>query len=278
MITPESITRFSIFLVLLAIFGTLELRNPRRRKTMRKSIRWFSNLALASINAITVPLLLPIVALGMAELAQQRGWGLFNVFEAPYLAAFLISFLAFDFVIYSQHRVFHMVPILWRLHRVHHSDVDLDVSSAVRFHVIEIFLSMLIKLATVVVLGPPVLAVLAFEIYLSSASLFHHANLRLPQRLDAFLRWFIVTPDMHRVHHSVVRTETDSNFSFALPWWDYLLGTYCAQPAAGHEGMEVGIEIFRDEKDQQLHRLLAQPFTNGEAPIENEPRAHAEVS
>lgn len=263
MMTPEGITRLGIFIVLLGIFGVWELRDPRRVRTMRKSIRWFSNLALASINAIALPLLMPIVALGMAELAQQRGWGLFNAFEAPYFVAFLIAFVAFDFVIYLQHRVFHAIPILWRLHRVHHSDVDLDVSSAVRFHVLEIFLSMMVKLATVAVLGPPVLAVLAFEIYLNSASMFHHANIRLPKRLDAGLRWFIVTPDMHRVHHSVVRTETDSNFSFALPWWDYLLGTYTAQPAAGHEDMTVGLEAFRDEKDQRLRRLLAQPFSDG---------------
>jgi len=245
---------------------------------MRKSIRWFSNLALAAINAIAVPLLLPVVALGMAELAQQWGWGLFNIINVPYLAGFAISFLAFDFVIYVQHRIFHAIPFLWRLHRVHHSDVDLDVSSAVRFHVIEIFLSMVIKLATVAILGPPVLAVLAFEIYLNGASMFHHANLRLPPRFDALLRWFIVTPDMHRVHHSVIRTETDSNFSFALPWWDYLLKTYRAQPAAGHDGMLVGVDVFRDKKDQQLHRLLAQPFINGETSTQDEGSAHAKVT
>lgn len=258
--TPELWIRAGSFISLLVIFAVWERWTPRRTMTARRAIRWVSNLGLVVLSSIAVPLLLPVASLAMAGLALDRGWGLFNNLDWPYALTFILSVVLLDFVIYLQHVMFHAVPVLWRLHRVHHSDVDLDASSGVRFHVIEIGLSMVIKLAAIVTLGPPVLAVLAFEVLLNGTSLFNHANIKLPPRVDAVLRWFIVTPDMHRVHHSVIQRETDSNFGFNLSLWDRICGTYRAQPEAGHEGMTIGIDEFREEREQWLDRLLLQPF------------------
>ena len=257
----ETVIRLGAFVSVFAIMAVFESVLPRRARVMRRSIRWFGNLSLATLNAVLVPLAMPLVALGMASLAQERGWGLLNLVEVPYWVAFVGSVIVLDFVIYLQHVMFHAVPVLWRLHRVHHSDVELDVSSGVRFHVIEILISMGIKVVAIMVIGPPVLAVLTFEVVLNATSMFNHANVRIPLGVDRALRLFLVTPDMHRVHHSVVRSETDSNFGFNLPWWDYLCGTYRGQPAAGHEGMTIGVPEFREERDSYPHRLLAQPFT-----------------
>ena len=256
----ENLVRFAIFVSLFVAFAVWELSSPRRRQTARKSIRWFSNLSLVAMNTLLVPLLAPIVALAMAKLAQENGWGFFNYFDVAYPIAFVATVIALDFIIYLQHVMFHSVPILWRLHRVHHSDVNLDVTSGSRFHFIEIMISMMIKVAAVALIGPPIMAVLAFEVLLNGTAMFNHANIRLPLNVDRMLRLFLVTPDMHRVHHSVVRTERDSNYGFNLPWWDYLCGTYQAQPAAGHDEMTIGVPQFRDEKDQYLHRLLIQPL------------------
>lgn len=256
----EVVVRLGTFAAVFAIMAVFESLLPRRARVMRRSIRWFGNLSLATLNAVLVPIVSPLVALGMASLAHERGWGLLNLVEVPYWVAFVGSVIVLDFVIYLQHVMFHAVPVLWRLHRVHHSDVDLDVSSGVRFHIIEIFISMGIKVAAIMVMGPPVLAVLTFEVVLNATAMFNHANVRIPLGVDRMLRLFLVTPDMHRVHHSVVRAETDSNFGFNLPWWDYLCGTYRGQPAAGHEGMTIGVPEFREEQDSYPHRLLAQPF------------------
>lgn len=258
--TWETTIRISSFLSLLLLFGILERLAPRRPMTARRAIRWLSNLGLVILSSLAVPLILPVASMAMAHLAVERGWGLLNNYPWPYPVAFIISVVALDFIIYLQHLMFHHVPILWRLHRVHHSDVDLDASSGVRFHIIEIVLSMIIKLAAIVTLGPPVLAVLTFEVILNGAAVFNHANIKLPTRLDAILRLVIVTPDMHRVHHSVIREETDSNFGFNLSIWDRLCGTYRAQPREGHHGMTIGIDAFREERDQWLDRLLIQPF------------------
>ena len=261
----ESLIRLGAFLGLFAVFALWEIATPRRRLSAKKSVRWFGNLALVTMNTLLVPLLVPIAAMGMAKLAQEQGWGLFNHYSLPYFLAFACTLLALDFVIYMQHVMFHSVPILWRLHRVHHSDVDLDVSSGTRFHILEILISIGIKVAAIALIGPPVLAVLAFEVLLNGTAMFNHANIRLPERVDRLLRMVLVTPDMHRVHHSVVREETDSNFGFNLPWWDHLCGTYRAQPEAGHEGMTIGVDQFREEEDQYLHNLLIQPFIREEA-------------
>jgi len=251
--------RVGSFVSLLILFAVWERLTPRRAMTARRAIRWVSNLGLVVLGSLAVPLLLPIASLAMAALAAERGWGLFNNYDWPYPVVFLLSVVLLDFFIYLQHVLFHAVPTLWCLHRVHHSDVDLDASSGVRFHFLEIVLSMVIKLAAIVTLGPPVLAVLAFEVILNGTSLFNHANIKLPPKVDALVRLVIVTPDMHRVHHSVIRKETDSNFGFNLSVWDRLFGTYRAQPAKGHEGMTIGIEDFREERDQWLDRLLWQP-------------------
>jgi len=208
-------------------------------------------------------------AVGMAILAEARGWGVFNNLSVPLWLAVVLSVVALDFAIYLQHVLFHAVPILWRLHMVHHADLDFDVTTGLRFHTVEILLSMGIKLGVVVLLGSPALAVLLFEVILNATSMFSHGNIRLPAWLDRLLRVFVVTPDMHRVHHSVISRETNSNFGFNLPWWDYLFGTYRAQPAAGHEGMTIGLSQFRDERVDRLHWMLALPFVGslGKYPI-----------
>lgn len=258
--TTETWIRIGSFLSLLILFGIWERLTPRRTLSARRAIRWMSNLGLVVLSSVAVPLVLPIASMAMATLAVDRGWGFFNNYDWPYPVALVCSVVILDFIIYLQHVMFHAVPMLWRLHRVHHSDVDLDASSGIRFHVIEIVLSMVIKLAAIATLGPPILAVLLFEVILNGTALFNHANIRLPARVDALLRLFIVTPDMHRVHHSVIRRETDSNFGFNLSIWDRLCGTYRAQPEKGHDGMTIGIHAFREEREQWLDRLLTQPF------------------
>lgn len=256
----EEIIRLSVYFGIFVLLALWELSRPRRRLTMSRSIRWFSNIGLTFLNTLLIPLIVTVVAMDMARMAQERGWGFFNNVNAPYAVAFIATIILLDFVIYLQHVMFHAVPILWRLHRVHHSDVDLDVTSGARFHTVEILISLGIKVAAITLVGPPILAILAFEILLNGTAMFNHANVRLPLGLDRILRLVVVTPDMHRVHHSIIRAELDSNFGFNLPWWDYLCGTYRAQPVHGHDGMTVGVTQFREPKDQYLHRLLVQPF------------------
>lgn len=221
--------------------------------------------------------------MGMAGLAQERGWGLFNNYPVPYAAAVVLSILALDLVIYFQHVMFHAVPLLWRMHRMHHADLDFDLTTGVRFHPFEIVISLGIKIGAVALLGAPILAVLLFEILLNATSIFNHANWRLPLGLDRVLRWFVVTPDMHRVHHSVHRDETNSNFGFNLPWWDRVFGTYRAQPREGHERMTIGLTQFRDPRQLHLWRLLIQPFIGdaSDYPINakpEEPESHSSDS
>jgi sterol desaturase/sphingolipid hydroxylase (fatty acid hydroxylase superfamily) len=265
----ESIVRLSIFLGVLVLMASWELLAPRRALTTRKPLRWLSNLALAGLNTLALRVLIPLGAVGMALLAEEQGWGLLNNLTLPTWLAIVLSVVALDFVIYLQHVLFHAVPILWRLHMVHHADLDFDVTTGVRFHTVEILLSMGIKLASVVLLGAPALAVLIFEVLLNATSMFSHGNVRLPYWIDRGLRLLVVTPEMHRVHHSVDPAETNSNFGFNVPWWDYLLGTYRAQPAEGHEGMTIGLSQFRDDRVEQLHWMLALPFIGqvGDYPV-----------
>ena len=251
--------RLGVFLGVLAIMALWELLAPRRRRDIPRVIRWSNNLALVVIDTIVLRLTFPILAVGLAIMAQERGWGLFNIVEVPAWVAVLASVILLDLVIYLQHVMFHAVPALWRLHRMHHADLDFDVTTGLRFHPIEIVLSMGIKLAMVLVLGPPAVAVLIFEVLLNATAMFNHSNVRLPLGVDRVLRLVMVTPDMHRVHHSILPQETNSNFGFNLPWWDRLLGTYKAQPAAGHDAMTIGIEQFRTPRDQWLDRMLVQP-------------------
>jgi len=233
---------------------------PRRPFALPRLPRAAVNLGLSALSNILLYLLLPLAALKTAYLAQAGGWGLLNLVPLSPAVSFAAAFLLLDLVIYFQHRMFHRLPLLWRLHRVHHVDEELDVTSGVRFHPAEILLSMGIKLAAIALLGAGPAAVAAFELVLAATSLFNHSNISIPPRTDAFLRLFLVTPDFHRVHHSIERDETDSNFGFNLPWWDMLLGTYRAQPRAGHLAMPLGLKEFRGQEWVSIPRLLTLPF------------------
>lgn len=256
----EPTIRLAVFFGILVGMAAWELAAPQRRVEIPRLIRWSNNLGLVALDAVLVRFLFPVVAVGLAVIAQENGWGLLNQLSIPTWIVTILAVLALDFAIYLQHVLFHAVPALWRLHRVHHADLEFDVTTGVRFHPFEIVISMAIKLLLILALGPSAIAVLIFEILLNGTSLFNHSNVRLPFRLDAVLRLFIVTPDMHRVHHSILPSETNSNFGFNLPWWDWILGTYLAQPSAGHTGMTIGIEQFRTGRDLWLDRLLFQPF------------------
>lgn len=259
LLATEPQLRLIVFLCVLAAMALWEVAAPRRRQEIPRVIRWTNNLGLVVIDTIVLRLTFPILAVGLALIAQDRGWGLFNIIEAPAWVAVLVSIVVLDLVIYLQHVMFHAVPALWRLHRMHHADLEFDVTTGLRFHPVEILLSMGIKLAVVMALGPPAVAVLVFEVLLNATAMFNHSNIRLPMLVDRFLRLIVVTPDMHRVHHSVIPEETNSNFGFNLPWWDRLLGTYRAQPKAGHKEMLIGIEQFRTTRDLWLDRMLVQP-------------------
>jgi len=255
--------RLGSFFTILAVMAIWELAAKRRTPQQSKPLRWTNNLSLTFLDNIAVRAIFPVAAVGAAEFAAARGIGFCNAFAVPYPAAFVLSLFALDGTIYLQHRLFHAVPLLWRLHRVHHADLDIDVTTGARFHPIEIVLSMLIKFAAVIALGAPALAVLAFEVLLNATSMFNHGNVRLSAGVDRVLRRAVVTPDMHRVHHSIDPRETNSNFGFNLPWWDHLFGTYRAQPAAGHDAMTIGIGQFRDPRELWLDRMLLQPFRSG---------------
>jgi sterol desaturase/sphingolipid hydroxylase (fatty acid hydroxylase superfamily) len=258
-LAAEPTLRLIAFLGVLTAMALWELAAPRRRREIPRVLRWTNNLALVVLDTAILRLTFPILAVGLAVMAQDRGWGLFNNLEVPVWIAIVVSVIALDLAIYLQHVMFHAVPALWRLHRMHHADLEFDVTTGLRFHPIEILISMAIKLAAVAALGPPAVAVLIFEVLLNATAMFNHSNIRLPERVDWILRWITVTPDMHRVHHSAAPVETNSNYGFNLPWWDRLLGTYRAQPAAGHEGMTIGIEQFRTRRDLWLDRMLVQP-------------------
>jgi sterol desaturase/sphingolipid hydroxylase (fatty acid hydroxylase superfamily) len=259
-LSQEMPIRAGVFAGVFAAMALWELAAARRPLRQSKALRWTGNLGLTLLDTLVVRAIFPAAAVGAAEFAAVRGWGLFNELAVPDPLAFVASLVALDLAIWLQHRLFHAVPLLWRLHRVHHADLDFDVTTGARFHPLEIVLSMLIKFAVVIALGAPAAAVLAFEILLNATSMFNHGNVRLPAGVDRVLRRIVVTPDMHRVHHSIDPRETDSNFGFNLPWWDHLFGTYRAQPAAGHDAMTIGIEQFRDARELRIDRMLLQPF------------------
>jgi sterol desaturase/sphingolipid hydroxylase (fatty acid hydroxylase superfamily) len=260
LLANEPLIRMAFFLGILVAMAIWEVAAPRRRREIPRLIRWSNNLGVVVIDTLLVRLTFPVVAVGLAVMAEAQGWGLFNIFDIPFWLAFVLSVLALDLAIYLQHVMFHAVPALWRLHRMHHADLEFDVSTGLRFHPVEILLSMGIKLAVVAALGPPALAVLVFEVLLNATSMFNHSNIRIPAAIDRILRLLVVTPDMHRVHHSIIPHETNSNFGFNLPWWDRLLGTYRPQPREGHESMTIGIEQFRTTRDLWLDRMLIQPL------------------
>ncbi|MEJ2388122.1 MAG: sterol desaturase family protein [Chromatiaceae bacterium] len=257
----EPAIRLGSFLGIFALMAVWELLAPRRALTVSRGLRWASNLGIVVLNTLVLRLLFPAAAAGVAALAAAREWGILNIYPVPPLLSLVLAVVALDFVIWLQHVLAHAVPALWRLHRVHHADLDYDLTTGARFHPLEILLSMLIKSAAVLVIGPPVAAVVIFEVLLNASSMFNHSNVRLPAALDRPLRWVLVTPDMHRVHHSVEHDETNSNFGFNLSLWDRLFGTYRDQPRAGHAGMTVGIRDHRDPREvDRLPGMLALPF------------------
>ena len=258
----EAVIRLAVFLTLFAVLAALETLAPRRVRRQQRASRWVTNWGITLLNTLTLRALafaLPLLAVGAALDASAQGWGLFNALDWPLWIEVILVVLILDFAIWLQHLVTHKVPVLWRLHRVHHADVDMDVTTAIRFHPVEIALSMLLKIGLVYLLGPAAIAVVVFEILLNGTAMFNHSNLRLPLWLDAGLRRVLVTPDMHRVHHSVHRSEHDSNYGFSLSIWDRLFGTYIAQPAKGHDDMTVGLE-WQDDRPSRLGWSLALPF------------------
>jgi len=265
----EAKIRLRFFFGIFTLIALLEWLAPRRALTTSKTSRWFANLAIIALNPISVRLVFPVLPLGMALLAEERHWGLLNIMAIPYWLKVVTAVIILDLSIYLQHVLHHAVPILWRFHMVHHADLDFDVTTGMRFHPIEIVLSMGIKLMIVAALGPPALAVLIFEVALNGTSMFNHSNIHISEKVDRVLRLLLVTPDMHRVHHSVITRETNSNYGFNLPWWDRLLGTYKDQPERGHDGMMIGLSQFRDHKRLTLPQLLILPFVGdpGKVPI-----------
>ncbi len=260
LLANEPAIRLSVFLGIFAVMALWEVAAPRRERRFTRLKRWPNNIGIVVVNTLVLRLAFPVAAVGMATVAEAGGWGLLNSHAPPAWLAVVIAVVLLDLAIYLQHVMVHAVPAFWRLHRMHHADLDFDVTTGARFHPIEILLSMMIKLLVVAALGAPPVAVLIFEVMLNASSMFNHGNVRIPEGLDRVLRWLVVTPDMHRVHHSALRRETNSNFGFSLPWWDRLFGTYRAQPAAGHDAMTIGIEQFREPGDLRLDRMLVQPF------------------
>ena len=260
-INNEINLRLGFFFTVFIIMALWELFAPRRKLIISKAMRWTNNIALVFLNSLVVRLLFPTAAIGIAVFVNNNAWGISHVIDLPLVLEVLLAVVIMDAVIYFQHVMMHAVPAFWRLHRVHHADPDFDVTTGSRFHPIEIIISMLIKFAVIIVLGAPVISVIIFEILLNASAMFNHSNVRLNKTVDRFLRLILVTPDMHRVHHSVEADEANSNFGFNLPWWDRLFGTYRAQPRAGHEGMQIGIHQY-NQPDQvtYLHKILWLPF------------------
>jgi len=264
--SPESWVRLGVAVGIFLMLSVWEVIGPRRRQPAGRATRWPGNLGIVVLDVLLVRLLFPVTGIGLALVAEAHGFGLFHLVAAPAWLAVAASVVLLDLAIYLQHVLFHAVPALWRLHRMHHADLAFDVSTGLRFHPVEILLSMLIKLTVIAALGAPALSVLIFEVLLNATSMFSHGNVRIPAELDRVLRWLVVTPDMHRVHHSILPREANSNFGFNLPWWDRLFGTYRPMPAAGHEAMTIGIEQFRDWSELRLDRMLLQPWREDVGP------------
>jgi sterol desaturase/sphingolipid hydroxylase (fatty acid hydroxylase superfamily) len=256
----ETLTRLMVFAAVVTAMAWWEAVAPRRPRSFSRAKRWPANLAIATLGTLAARIVLPLGALGFASFCITRGWGLLNFIALPRAIAVIGAVIVLDFAIYLQHVIFHALPLLWRVHRMHHTDLDLDVTSGVRFHPIESVMSMVIKLAAIAALGPPIGGVFAFEVLLNASSLFNHSNVAIAPAADALMRLLICTPDMHRVHHSIVVRETNSNFGFLVPWWDRLLGTYRSEPAAGQLGMTIGLERFRDAQELGLIQMVMQPW------------------
>ena len=261
-IDHEVFVRLGFFFGVFVFMALWEVIAPRRDLTGPKTTRWVNNLILTVFNSVLVRLIFPATAIGVAIVSREHGWGVFNMLEmSPWIAG-IASVLLLDLTIYAQHVFFHKIAFFWRFHRMHHTDLDIDVTTGARFHPMEIILSMGIKMAMIVALGAPAWSVLTFEVLLNATSTFNHSNVFMDTRADKFLRRFVVTPDMHRVHHSVIIKETDSNFGFSLPWWDRLFGTYRDQPASGHKAMTIGLANYRDQKWLTLPWMLFVPLSD----------------
>ncbi|MEA2114977.1 MAG: sterol desaturase family protein [Thermodesulfobacteriota bacterium] len=257
----ENLYRIGAAIIVLLIMAGWETVAPKRKLTTGKTRRWTTNLTIIGLDNLLVIFLIPVTVIQVSLAAQASKWGLFNQLDLPPVLTVLLSVLVLDLVIYLQHLMFHAVPLFWRLHMVHHADLDIDVTTGLRFHPVEIILSVFIKIATVAALGPPILAVLIFEILLNATAMFNHGNVALPTNIDRWLRLMVVTPDMHRVHHSVIIRETNSNFGFNFPWWDRLFGTYRPQPVQGHQKMTIGLSQYRNAADLGLGKVLLLPVT-----------------
>lgn len=260
LLSHEIIIRIWVFLGIFLPVALGEILRPRRPLTVNKRERWLANLGIFALSTAAVRLIYPISAVGFALFWDQKGWGLLNHWDIPLGLRIAVGAILLDGAIYAQHVAFHLVPTLWRIHRMHHADLDFDVTTGNRFHPIEILMSMGIKLGVIAVLGAPPAAVMIFEILLNGTAMFNHSNIRLPVGLDQILRRLIVTPDMHRVHHSIIERETNSNYGFCLAIWDRLFRTYIPQPRAGHEGMTIGLESYRRPEEVTFRRMLAMPF------------------
>jgi len=264
-IEKEALIRLSIFVTVFSLMALWELLAPCRELSIRKSRRWLNNIGLIVLNSIILRLIFPAAAIGVALYAEVNVIGVFNHFALPIGLELVICVVLMDFMIYWQHLISHFVPVIWRFHRMHHADLDYDLTTGARFHPLEMILSMLFKFLVILLLGAPVLAVFVFEVILNSSAMFNHGNISLPAGLDKWLRWLIVTPDMHRVHHSTIVAEHNSNFGFSLSIWDRLFHTYREAPAHGQQGMEIGLATLRAPGDcVQLPGMLLLPFWKSE--------------
>ena len=260
LLVREQAVRLGVFFTILTAMAVWESVAARRVRTVARLRRWPANLGVAVLDSLLTRAVAPAGAVGFALFAEARAWGLLQLAGWPAWLEVIVAVVALDFAIYAQHRAFHLVPVLWRFHRMHHADVEVDVTTGARFHPVEMLLSFGLKCLVIAALGAPAVSVLVFEVLLNATAMFNHSNVKVPEALERVLRCFVVTPDLHRVHHSVLRRETDSNFGFNLPWWDWLFRTYRAQPEAGHDGMTLGLEQFRGPEESRLDRLLTQPF------------------
>ena len=259
----QSFIRIVAFLGIFLFMAAWEVVAPRRVLRVSKHTRWFNNVSITVLNSLVGRYLFFLTATGLALSAQAQGWGILNYLNVPSLAAGVISIVLLDLAIYAQHVIFHKIRFFWFFHGMHHTDLDIDVTTGARFHPVEIAVSLIIKMGLIILLGIPAWSFLLFEILLNGTSMFNHSNVRVNTKVDRFLRLILVTPDMHRVHHSVIIREHDSNFGFNLPWWDRIFGTYKDQPAAGHDDMVIGLANFRDPKGLTLLRLFSLPFVKG---------------
>ena len=256
----ESFIRLSAFLGFFFLLTIIEVFSPRRDLLKLRRFRWLNNFGLVVVSSFLVRFLFPTAAIGVAIAVDANQWGMLHYFDLPQWLMIVLGFIILDFFIYTQHVMFHSLPLLWRMHRVHHSDLDCDVTTGLRFHPFEIVVSMLIKFVTIIAVGPPVVAVILFEVVLNAASMFTHSNIKLPGAVDHILRFLIVTPDMHRVHHSMKENETNSNFGFFISGWDRIFGTYRKEPELGHEKMQIGLRQFSEAKWQNFRWLILLPF------------------